>query len=570
MAERLRSLVSSFPLFAMCVLLIVLVYPMARALDANAGQFVYLLDDPYIHLAIAKNVHLTGVWGISAGHFSSASSSPLWTLLLVLLGGGAAWPFVLNVLCALAILAWAKQGFVVSGEGLAWRGVWSEVYGGLWVVGLAFPAVILCGLEHLLHALLMLWAVEKLASDLSNEAMSSKAWVFVEKDSFWGGWWVLGCVGLVRYESLFLVGIAGVAYLKQRRLGRALALGVSVGVPVLAFGAWSVWQGGFGLPNPILLKGATSAVFSQRGFSVLMDRLGDNLGQAPEVLSLVVLGGLLLLLLRSEEARLRVLGEDQTEALRELQVLGEDRTGALRELRVLRWGLMLWMGIAGLHLLLARTGWFYRYEFYLLCVGWGYLARGWVFWVVRARIASARKQMCVLGLLCLGVVLFGARATEAQSAISPNMRGIYRQPYQVADFLRSYKRDVRVVLQDIGLVAYKTEAQITDLMGLGDQEIAQMRRRSGLNEKALVAVVEKRRSEMAVLYDRGPLAGWCAVAAWRQVPKLCCASERVVFSVARRKEVEPLRMALKAFSARLPDGVEVQWSSAQEIAKCRE
>ncbi len=423
MAKRLRSLVSSFPLFAMCMLLILLAYPMIQAFYANAGEFVYLLDDPYIHLAIAKNVRFTGVWGISAGSFSSASSSPLWTSLLVLLGGGAAWPFVLNVLCALWILVWVKQRFVVSGEGLAWRGVWGELYGGLWVAGLAFPAVILCGLEHLLHALLMLLAVEKLADDLSGSAVSPKAWVFVEKHSFWGGWWVLGSVGLVRYESLILVVVAGMAYLGQRRLGRALSLGVCMGVPVLAFGVWSVWQGGFGLPNPILLKGATSAVFSQRGFSILAERLGDNLGQAPELLSLIVLGGLLLLLLRSEEARLRVLEEGQTEAL--------------RELRLLRWGLLLWMGISGLHLLLARTGWFYRYEFYLLCVGWGYMARGWVFWAMRARMASSRKQVCVLGLWCLGVVLFGTRATEAQTAISPNLRGIYRQPYQEAILLRS-------------------------------------------------------------------------------------------------------------------------------------
>lgn len=46
------------------------------------GYFIYTLDDPYIHLALAKNISL-GHYGINLSEYSSPSSSILWPFLLV-------------------------------------------------------------------------------------------------------------------------------------------------------------------------------------------------------------------------------------------------------------------------------------------------------------------------------------------------------------------------------------------------------------------------------------------------------------------------------------------------------
>ena len=42
----------------------------------NSGQFVYVLDDPYIHMTIAKHLALEGKWAMNQMDFSSAASSP--------------------------------------------------------------------------------------------------------------------------------------------------------------------------------------------------------------------------------------------------------------------------------------------------------------------------------------------------------------------------------------------------------------------------------------------------------------------------------------------------------------
>ena len=72
------------------------------------GHFIYALDDPFIHMAMAKNFAARGVWGVTKYEFSSSTSSILWTLLIsfcyLLAGTRELIPFFLNVVFATLVI----------------------------------------------------------------------------------------------------------------------------------------------------------------------------------------------------------------------------------------------------------------------------------------------------------------------------------------------------------------------------------------------------------------------------------------------------------------------------------
>jgi hypothetical protein len=85
----------------------------ARRPAATDGHLIYSLDDAYIHMAVAKNLARSGVWGCTPYHFSSSSSSLLWTLTLGianrLAGVRDATPLIFNVALVLATLVVADR-----------------------------------------------------------------------------------------------------------------------------------------------------------------------------------------------------------------------------------------------------------------------------------------------------------------------------------------------------------------------------------------------------------------------------------------------------------------------------
>src|SRR4051794_11145603 len=85
-------------LIALLAAFLPVIYIEMKVLGYTGGIFSYPLDDTFIHMQVAKNLALHGNWGINGHDFGSASSSPLYTVILALLikifGNHLVLPFI--------------------------------------------------------------------------------------------------------------------------------------------------------------------------------------------------------------------------------------------------------------------------------------------------------------------------------------------------------------------------------------------------------------------------------------------------------------------------------------------
>ena len=127
------------------------------------GDLAYVLDDPAIHLSVADRLARDGTWGVVPGHFESASSSPLWT---VLVGRGAYWSLARSTSgcrwCSTWPPAWRSsrswpQARAWSARPPPARDALATVV--LVTVVLFLPGLAVVGMEHTVHVALVLAAV---------------------------------------------------------------------------------------------------------------------------------------------------------------------------------------------------------------------------------------------------------------------------------------------------------------------------------------------------------------------------------------------------------------------------
>lgn len=246
----------------------------------NDGHFVYSLDDAYIHLAIAKNTTLYGDWGVNRHEFTSSTSSPFYTSLLVLFfalfGVHAIIPLLLNIV--FGCLCIFHTGLYLRDIG--GRTVTRAI--ALIVCVLVAPLVTLVfvGMEHTLH-LWLLVVFSRTAFTLIRTACG------LRRASV-----LAALVIAARYESLFVVFALLVVLLLNRRFAHGILLGVSSVSIISAYGVIVMWHGWPFLPVSLLLKGSAlldaSLVQSlQQGGALVWRRL-QNL---PDLAILLIFAG---------------------------------------------------------------------------------------------------------------------------------------------------------------------------------------------------------------------------------------------------------------------------------------
>ena len=177
---------------------------LAIGLRRTDGRLVYVLDDPAIHLSVARALAEHGTWGVVPGQFESASSSPTWTVLLagwlrVVPGPDSIAPLVLNVAASLAVVAVLASVQRVLRPGIG-RPLDVLATVALVIVVLFLPGLTFVGMEHPLHIALVLATVASFHRRQVGWSVPGRPWL---------PYVLLVAATLTRFETAFLaVGIA--------------------------------------------------------------------------------------------------------------------------------------------------------------------------------------------------------------------------------------------------------------------------------------------------------------------------------------------------------------------------
>lgn len=522
----------------------------------NGGHFVYALDDSYILMAMAKNVARHGVWGMTPFGFSSSSSAPLWTALVAVIywvfGVNTATPLLLNLLCATLLIV-AVQRIL---ESLV------PVISGLYVLLVQLSVLffspmlnlIFIGLEHTLHILLALVFVFAAAGILADEAEPSRRATVTLI--------ALGmALGSIRYEGLFAIGVVAAMLLVRGRLKLAIGLAILSLTPPFIVGAISVSKGWFWLPNSVVLKGNVPMGDPHPLLTFLGHAANNTFYSGMRVVRLM--GVALLLALWRYTTRKRS-ANPISRFENPIQSSGS----------VQAWMLIIFVATAALHLLLASTGWFLRYEAYLIALGL-FVAAVPLWDFTRNLLASHKFRSADLAAVAAVAVLVQSAGLFWDAGYSgawmtlPGMHDTYRWHYQMATFVKRYYEGSSVVVADIGAADFMADIHLTDPKGLADPEIARdrLREQGQLDPKILDAVARSRGARVALVdYDWvqfwrgtfGPVVpnDWILAGAWKYHNRVVLNPTGLGFYALDKAAETQLIENLRDFSRQLPADVD--------------
>lgn len=271
--------------------------------------FVYSLDDPYIHLALARQI-LQGHYGINPGEFAAPSSSILWPFLLAPFARGdlGEWaPLAFNITALYVTMWWANRWLltcVTPPWALATLAIVASLFN--------LYGLVMTGMEHSLQV-----------------ALVAIIGISVAQSRFgWPLWTSLILLPLIRYEGL-AISLPVLAWLVLRPAYRtgAIAAGAAIATAVGGFSLFLHLNGVGWLPSSVLAK---------KGLGFLAE-----LGQSNDFLS-GIYHQLFFIVLAAVSAWLYV------------------REGRLLD------ALLLIGAPTLLHLAFGRYGWFGRYHVYFM------------------------------------------------------------------------------------------------------------------------------------------------------------------------------------------------------------
>jgi hypothetical protein len=445
----------------------------ALILYRNNGTFTYVLDDPYIHLVMARSI-AAGHYGFNPTEFSSPSSSIAWPFLLapfVWVGIGTIAPAIINTIALLLTTYLLHQWLTdeMGADGLAASTLTVTI-----VLACNLISLVFVGMEHSLQILLGFLACRGITRIESQRAAG------------WAFWMAVVAGPLVRYEMLAISGVAIVfAAWRTKRLVAPGAAALFIVLTVGGFGAFLASNTPWWLPGSVIEKSDYfGTTFTLQRFTI--NFLG-NAGAQP---------GTLLAFLAV------------------LSVAGAMRR---REKTVYAVMAVLWM-LA--ELMAGQLGWYRRYEI------WAVTSISFMAIATWAPISEWSRQLRPVPLIAGAVCAFVATSPHwlLIERIPTAANNIYNQQYQMG--LLVQRLGVRsIAVNDIGAVGWMNpDVYLLDLVGLASVDVLEHKSCCPKDASWLEKTAAGHGVELILIYD-----GWIPARPeiWTRIGELQLIGKRI-------------------------------------------
>lgn len=439
-------------------LIVLVLLELGAILRINNGSFIYTLDDPYIHLALAENLK-HGHYGVNANEFSAPSSSILWPFIITPFSSFEYFPLVINtIFAALTVFVFVKIINLSFDLNDKWKtNIIVSTLSILLILSANVVGLIFTGMEHSLQVLVVALIAWGLILSVKEDGL--RPWLLV----------AIVVAPLVRYENMS-VSFAAICYLLFcKYYGKAISISFLIALFVGGFSVFLLQLGLDPLPSSVNVKssivesGGTLASFAGNLEKSLSHPIGTLLA-----FGVIGLGGYVLLAQRSRKKR---------------------KLAAATIIAV------------SLHLIAGRYGWYNRYELYI----WMYFLLVSIYLIGDpiSRYLETRSgkrefaKLIVLG--CAVLVLANSRYIFHLFTVPLASNNIYEQQYAMHRFTVDYYKKP-VAVNDLGYVSYKNSSYVLDLWGLASAEALNYRRRSQDTEW-MSRLAKANNVELAMVYD---------------------------------------------------------------------
>ena len=513
-----------------------------QVMSYTKGVLTYPLDDTFIHLGIAKNLVLHGVWGVSPHEFVSASSSilypPLLAAIFLVTGPNIVVPFIINLLSGIAILVVVQRW--LRRQGLSPLPQLLILLTAIFLIPL--PVIISIGMEHTLQILFCILFIHRFSDWLAAGVRSGeKHWKASPEIYIYGA-----LVTATRYEGMFLIVIACGLLLYYRQWELSFELGVITMLPIIIFGIWSLYQGNYFLPNSVLLKGGSIPLNPGGIWKFVSEDIFQKLFYGLSSASAVAVQRLMVLL-----PLVYLIFLDQ-----------------LRKELTYRSILIFLIAATFLHMAFASTTWFYRYEAYLF--GPSAIIIGLLIAKYGREVLSGKTLATKLvgGFIMLSLVIpLILRSNYAIIGLKKACHNIYDQNYSMGLFLHKYYDTTTIAINDLGCPSYLLSGKLVDLWGLGSIKVAESKRNHYYVTPFLDSLVREEKVKIAVVFDRlySPdlLAKWRKIGVWHIDDRYTSGDDNLCFYAVDSTVGPSLGKNLHSFERSLPPGVTAYYARGQ-------